>query len=629
MSTVDQRETHQAPPRRRALRPGELLAISPDVIQEDRGAFFWLFGPPVPRNERIGAVSVVRVNGPLEYHDDGFGDSYEWLCSRVEKAMTGQDACEAYERDHRWDDDYEPMTAAPPSCVVLRLDSPGGVVAGLEQTVNQLRALSDKFEIPLYAYVDETAYSAAYALCCACSRVVLPPSGFCGSIGVISTMVDQTAKDAKDGYKFVILTSGERKADGHPHAPITDEMVAEEQPRVATLAKQFFGMVKRARGLKLKEVAAFQAKRFLGKEAVAARVADEIKPWAQFISELNAPPSADASVAQVGSQTPVPSNALVASTPKSVHTDPRKSSQETPTMDALAKLTMRIASVEASLKTEKDPKKLAALASDLEAYKKTKHMIEKHETEEGADEDEEDEEDEDGAAKGDETDRGDDSDEEDEDDDDDEDDSSKSKEERKGKRAALIAKYLGKGKIDQAQATALGRQKLETVKASLGIKVKATAPGAAVVAASDAAILSFVRRATGKTDAASALAALRGLVAGAGELKKDVDALKLKDRKSSREGMIEKALHEQRITPAEAKTLGKKKAEFVEQYLSMRTTKLVDAQGSDSPVPDVSGSQLPKDLQAIIAAAQQANPGLKAEDVQADLARVNGAGKRV
>lgn len=593
---------------RRAIKPGELLALHPDSIHaDDRGAFFWLFAPPSPYNERIGAVSVVRVNGPLEYHDDGWGDSYEAIVERVKDAMSGQDCVKRHEREHRWDEDYEPMEATKPKCVVLRIDSPGGVVAGLEQTVNELRRLSKESAIDLYAYVDETAYSAAQALCCACTRVTLPRSGFCGSIGVISTMVEQTAKDAKDGYRFVILTSGDRKADGHPHAPITDEAIDAERPRVNTLAQQFFGMVKRARGIPKAQAASWQARRFLGKEAVAAKLADDVMEWSAYIDSLN-------QVTQNGTDGSRP----LASTGKSVQPQRMNKAEKD---KALASVTALIEDAEKALASTTDAKVLASVAASLESYKKTKHMIEKHETEEGADEDEEDDE-EDGAAdeedaKGDETDRKGGDDEDDSDDDGDDDDDS----DEDDSKAAVAEIVRASGIDEKSKRVAFRKAVTETVR-----NLRAGSGAAKVLAAA--------QKMTGKKSASAIIDALQGQKAGIAGLKErlakletDGAARAVEDRKTKRDNLVNAAFNARRISPSEQKTLLKKSLAFCEQFLEMRPKAIVNVDGSEMPIPTQPGAALPEGVKKLLAAAGAM--GVKPEDIQADMAKQNGAAGRV
>src|ERR1700722_11468147 len=82
--------SQKMPSDRRYLRPGEIYAVREQIVQkDDRGAFFWMLGPQGKDSERIGPILVVHVNGPLEYHDDGCGDSYEAIVRRVEKGLAG------------------------------------------------------------------------------------------------------------------------------------------------------------------------------------------------------------------------------------------------------------------------------------------------------------------------------------------------------------------------------------------------------------------------------------------------------------------------------------------------------------------------------------------------------------
>jgi ClpP class serine protease len=534
------------------IKPGELLAIRSDVVVEDRGAFFWLFAPATSATERCGDVSVIRVNGPLEYHDDGWGESYESIVSRVGKAMSGEDVVDAWRREHRWDGQPgDPPDAVPSKAIVLRIDSPGGVVAGLGQTVDKLRKMSRDAKVPLYAYVDETCYSAGFALACACEQIVLPRAGFLGSIGVISTLVDQSRADKKMGLRFVVLTSGKRKADGHPHVPISDAMIAEEAPRVIQLAKQFYGIVNRARGVGIDTIRGWEASRFLGAEAKRVGLADAVMGWDEFLGAVTDKFKSDAKETK-GLARPVPA----------VSTSKANKAETSMGLDIDA----LIGRTEKALVAEKDPKKLAALATNLEAYKKTKHSIEKHETEEGEedDEDEEDDEEESEESKGDETDRGDDE----EDDEDEEDDDEDAKKSKKSKAV-----------------------------------VKSPKPRAARPESPEASVMAAVIELTGHTDASQAIAALRGLAEGSRQLTQRMAKIEKDTRKANRDTAIDKALNARRITKHEARTLRTKKMAFVEQFLAMRPKAIVDTDEKDMPRPDQdmkSMSQLPEHVREMV-----------------------------
>lgn len=240
---------------RYALRTGEHLAVSADAIRRDADGFFLVLGGEAPPNEKRGTVAVVNVRGALQQFCSPFGDSYEAIVNRTKEAMCGDPT---------------------PSVCLHRISSPGGVVAGLNECVLQLQRMSREYGVEIVAVVDELAASAAYALCCAARRVVAPPSAIVGSVGVISTMVSLAARDAQEGVEFRIITSGKRKADGHLHAPITEDAVRAETARNAQLAQQFFQLASKARGVPAKKLEGLQAAIYLGREALRVGLIDEV-----------------------------------------------------------------------------------------------------------------------------------------------------------------------------------------------------------------------------------------------------------------------------------------------------------------------------------------------------------------
>ena len=94
---------------------------------------------------------------------------------------------------------------------------------------------------------------------------------------MIGEMVDITRALESEGVRVQLITSGEEKADGNPHAPMTDAAIARAQKRVDQLAGLFFDWVAVRRGMKSSEVEAMQAACVYGSAAIAAGLADEIK----------------------------------------------------------------------------------------------------------------------------------------------------------------------------------------------------------------------------------------------------------------------------------------------------------------------------------------------------------------
>lgn len=234
------------------VKTRRLLALSADAVGGDYAA-------SRSDDEQVGIIACISINGPLAQTDDGWFDNYESITARYLTAMS------------------DPSVQA----VILKFNSPGGDVAGLFEAVSAMRKAKTK---PVVAYVDEACYSAAYALAMVADTIALPPAGGCGSVGVITCMIDVTEMNDDQGVRVEVITSGSQKADGHPDVALTDEAVARTQSRVDDLATMFFGLVAKYRGLSPDKVKSYQAGIFLGQNAVDAGLADEVMSWSDFVS---------------------------------------------------------------------------------------------------------------------------------------------------------------------------------------------------------------------------------------------------------------------------------------------------------------------------------------------------------
>ncbi len=199
-------------------------------------------------------VAVVKICGPLEHHGGMWFDSYESILCRVEGAFADEDV----------------------RAVILDIDSPGGEVSGLQETVRSIQKMRAEYDKPLIAYANDEAYSAAYALACSADEIYLPQGGGVGSIGVIAELHNMQGAAEKAGVQVEVIRSGTRKAEGHPFLPITDSVKAHLQSRVDDLAKQFFALVSESRGIPRKNIEALQGQCVYGKRAVSQGLATGI-----------------------------------------------------------------------------------------------------------------------------------------------------------------------------------------------------------------------------------------------------------------------------------------------------------------------------------------------------------------
>lgn len=243
-------------------RKNRPLAIHPDAI----GVSY-----PTRPVDRVAAtikdgVAVYAIEGPLEHKS---GDS--WWCYWQNY--------EGIARDFKTLIDDESVNA-----IVLKFDSPGGEVSGLNETVALLQRWKVESGKPVIAYVDEACYSAAYALAMVADEIFLPESGGVGSVGVITTMVDQVERDKKEGFRVEVLATGRKKTDHHPHFPLTDGALKRARKGIDKLAGAFFEMVSQSRGLTTEAVAGFEAGVFQGQDGVNVGLADGVMSLAECLT---------------------------------------------------------------------------------------------------------------------------------------------------------------------------------------------------------------------------------------------------------------------------------------------------------------------------------------------------------
>jgi capsid assembly protease len=158
--------------------------------------------------------------------------------------------------------------------ILLELDSPGGEAGGVFELANLVRQIA--LEKPVWALAADSAFSAAYALASAANRVMVTATGGVGSIGVIAMHVDQSARDAKEGYRFTPITAGSHKADLSPHAPAQPEALARLQTEVDRLYGLFVDHVAAMRGIHASAIRKTEADLYFADRAVHHGLADAV-----------------------------------------------------------------------------------------------------------------------------------------------------------------------------------------------------------------------------------------------------------------------------------------------------------------------------------------------------------------
>ena len=175
----------------------------------------------------------------------------------------------------------DPSVAA----IVLDIDSPGGESSGVFDLADRIRAATAIK--PVWAVANDMAFSAAYALASAASRLIVSRTGGVGSIGVIAMHVDQSVKDQQDGIAYTAVFAGDRKNDLNPHAPITGEAQSFLQGEVNRIYDLFATTVAKHRGVGVNTIKSTQAALFFGADAVSSGLADDVGTLDDAIKQIN------------------------------------------------------------------------------------------------------------------------------------------------------------------------------------------------------------------------------------------------------------------------------------------------------------------------------------------------------
>ena len=166
--------------------------------------------------------------------------------------------------------------------ILLDIDSPGGEVGGLFDLVDFIYGAREEKEI--YAFANDHAFSAAYAIASAASKIFINRTSGVGSIGVIATHLDVSEADKKAGFKYSTIYAGDRKNDLSPHEPLTESGIINLQNEVNRLYEIFIETVAKNRKISAEKVRLTEAGMYFGSDAIAAGLADEMTDFRGCLS---------------------------------------------------------------------------------------------------------------------------------------------------------------------------------------------------------------------------------------------------------------------------------------------------------------------------------------------------------
>lgn len=246
---------------------GEAVALQPMALGEDSSA------PSADEGahgyDLVEGVAIIQVAGTL-VQKNGY--------LRPFSGMTGYDGI----RQNLLAAMYDPKVQA----IALDIDSPGGEVAGCFDLADQIYDL--RGEKPIWAILDEGAYSAAYAIASAADHITVPRTGGTGSIGVVACHTDWSKALSGAGVKVTFVQYGARKTDGAPEKPLDAEAMERFQSDIDRIGELFVETVARNRDIPASRVRGTEAGTYLGQAGVSLGLADAVMaPDAAFRALLD------------------------------------------------------------------------------------------------------------------------------------------------------------------------------------------------------------------------------------------------------------------------------------------------------------------------------------------------------
>jgi protease-4 len=167
------------------------------------GDFTDLFDDVIPVYEEKGNVSIINICGVILPS-----------CSKFEK-MLGATSC----KEIRGAINQAKKSNA--TSVIFNINSPGGVVQGIEETAKAINNLNKTKDT--YTFCDELMASAGYWLGAQSKNVFVSESASVGSIGVYLSLLTFEKNLAMQGIEAEIIKAGKYKTLGIAAKDLTDE----------------------------------------------------------------------------------------------------------------------------------------------------------------------------------------------------------------------------------------------------------------------------------------------------------------------------------------------------------------------------------------------------------------------
>ena len=220
-------------------------------------------------------VFVVTIWLLIAVTDDGLPGGAKVAVVEVE-GIIGGDAARGLDTDGviRVLGEYRDDPAV--RAVVLRINSPGGVVAPTQEIFTAVRRLREAKK-PVVASLGSVPASGGYYVAVAADRIYASPGTLTGSIGVVMQLANLEGLLKKVGVEYVVVKAGAYKDVGNMARAMTPEERRILQSLLDDVYDQFISAVAEGRGLDPQAVRAFAEGRiYSGRQAQSLKMVDDL-----------------------------------------------------------------------------------------------------------------------------------------------------------------------------------------------------------------------------------------------------------------------------------------------------------------------------------------------------------------
>jgi protease-4 len=133
------------------------------------------------------------------------------------------------------------------SGLILRVNSPGGTIAGSDYYYKLLRDLKKERNVPVYVSMGGMAASGGYYVSMVGDKIFAERSCVTGAIGVIAMLIDASSLCERIGVRSNYIVSGKNKGMGDITRPMSEEERAIWQGLIDESYEQFLAVIREGR----------------------------------------------------------------------------------------------------------------------------------------------------------------------------------------------------------------------------------------------------------------------------------------------------------------------------------------------------------------------------------------------